>query len=54
MYLLSMNIMYGVELYFIMKLVINFDFVFVKLNGGWLVLVSVDMKKMMNIGNSGN
>lgn len=54
MYFLVMNSRQGVEEYLIICLVISFDFVLVRLNGGWLVLVSVEMKNKMIIGRCGS
>src|SRR3982074_97139 len=50
----SMNIMYGVEPYSTMKPATSSDSASTRSNGGRLVSASAEMKKMMNIGNSGN
>src|SRR4051795_5738859 len=50
----SMNIMYGVEPYSTMKPATSSDSASTRSNGGRLVSASAEMKKMMNIGNSGS
>src|SRR6267378_596017 len=50
----SMNIMYGVEPYSTMKPATSSDSASTRSNGGRLVSASAEMKKTMNIGNSGS
>src|SRR3954466_5776555 len=50
----SMNIMYGGEPYSTMKPATSSDSASTRSNGGRLVSASAEMKKMMNIGNSGS
>src|SRR5690349_5790417 len=50
----SMNIMYGVEPYSTMNPATSSDSASTRSNGGRLVSASAEMKKMMNIGNSGS
>src|SRR5262245_37294118 len=50
----SMNIMYGVEPYSTMKPATSSDSASTRSKGGRLVSASAEMKKMMNIGNSGS
>src|SRR3954447_18788173 len=50
----SMNIMYGVEPYSTMKPATSSDSASTRSNGGRLVSAKAEMKKMMNIGNSGS
>src|ERR1700742_1398418 len=50
----SMNSMYGVEPYSTMKPATSSDSASTRSNGGRLVSASAEMKKMMNIGNSGS
>src|SRR5690348_5719464 len=50
----SMNIMYGVEPYSTMKPATSSDSASTRSNGGRFVSASAEMKKMMNIGNSGS
>src|SRR5262245_56409449 len=49
----SMNIMYGVEPYSTMKPATSSDSASTRSKGGRLVSASAEMKKMMNMGNSG-
>src|ERR1700691_5616005 len=49
----SMNIIYGVEPYSTMKPATSSDSASTRSNGARLVSASAEMKKMMNIGNSG-
>src|SRR6187399_906507 len=50
----SMNSRYGVEPYSTMKPATSSDSASTRSNGGRLVSASAEMKKMMNIGNSGS
>src|ERR1051325_11993144 len=50
----SMNSRYGVEPYSTMKPAPSSDSASTRSNGGRLVSASAEMKKMMNIGNSGS
>src|SRR5438270_395088 len=50
----SMNIMYGVEPYSTMKPATSSDSASTRSNGGRFVSAKAEMKKMMNIGNSGS
>src|SRR5215831_11949434 len=50
----NMNSMYGVEPYSTMKPATSSDSASTRSNGGRLVSASAEMKKMMNIGNSGS
>src|SRR6187399_233868 len=50
----SMNSRYGVEPYSTMKPATSSDSASTRSNGGRLVSASADMKKTMNIGNSGS
>src|SRR5829696_650776 len=50
----SMNSMYGVEPYSTMKPATSSDSASTRSNGGRLVSASAEMKKTMNIGNSGS
>src|SRR5947209_7697745 len=50
----SMNIMYGVEPYSTMNPATSSDSASTRSNGGRLVSANAEMKKIMNIGNSGS
>src|SRR6478735_3449054 len=50
----SMNIMYGVDPYSTMKPATSSDSASTRSNGGRLVSAKAEIKKMMNIGNSGS